>query len=114
IFSERWAPKFVAIAKDQNDLGKIELEPGTALEGTVRDASGNPVAGGVVAMRSGYDGESSGYSFAAQLATKTDAEGHYRLPPARGGYKVYLAMAGQSEDRVDNPFVVGTTAPPLA
>src|SRR5690606_24567856 len=75
---------------------------------------GNPVAGCVVAMRSGYDGESSGYSFAAQMATKTDAEGHYRLPPARGGYKVYLAMASQSEDRVDNRFVVGTVAPPLA
>src|SRR5690606_8877423 len=59
ICSRDFAPKFVSISKDQSELGEIRLERGTSLEGTVRDAQGNPVAGCVVAMKSGYDGESS-------------------------------------------------------
>ncbi len=112
ICSAAGAPKFLAITKEQTDLGTIELERGTALEGTVRDAAGGPVAGCVVVMSSGYDGEMQGRSIAVQYATKTDGEGHYRLPPATGGYKVYLSMAERTSDRPARSFIVGDREPP--
>jgi hypothetical protein len=52
-------------------------------------------------------------TFATQAAVKTDAEGRYRLPPLLGDYKVFLAQAERTDERLEDNFVVAAEPPPL-
>jgi hypothetical protein len=87
----------------------------------VKDASGKPVAGTVVAIEALDRGESErhNYVFLQELAVRTDAQGGFRLPPVRGEYKLYLAWAGHAAavaekkgDHLVESFVAADSAPP--
>ena len=113
VCTEKWAPKWMKADPSQKELGNIQLEAGTALEGRVLDRDGNPIAGAVVAMESAFDGEFDTTTFSIDMATKSDDQGKYRLPPAIGAYKVYLTQAIETENQPEGTFLVSRNAPPL-
>ncbi|WP_425397875.1 carboxypeptidase regulatory-like domain-containing protein [Aeoliella sp.] len=113
IASSEWAPKYIDIDAGNPDLGEISLVKGARVSGTVRDQTGQPIAGCAVVMASCADGNLKGVSFPVQYATLTDQQGRYRLPPVQGKHKLYLSTAASTNDRTHDAFVVGRVAPPL-
>lgn len=108
-----WAPKRVALLQGEDDFGDIHLQEGAPLRGTVRRADGSPVAGTVVVAESVDGGDWDTVSFDATVAAKTDADGKYKLQPLRGAYKVYLSAAEETDNRLEQRFVVADGLPPL-
>ncbi len=113
ICTNEWSPKWGSVKPPQTELGDIQLEAGSAVEGTVRDRHGRPVAGCVVAMKSAFNGDIDRQIFEAEFAAKTDAQGRYRLPPVAGAYKVYLSQAAEIDSQINETFVVSESTPPL-
>lgn len=112
IYSSSWAAKDVSVPKETTDLGTITLEKGTVVEGTVLDLDGKPCSGCVVAVEGEFFLGFGSYGGRVETGTKTDADGHYRLPPLKGEYKVYLAQAEQRNDLPGEQFVFSTSPPP--
>jgi hypothetical protein len=71
----------------RGDVGRLRLQPGTPVTGTVRDEQGRPVAGVYVIARAlGF------MSFNAEAGVKTDAQGRYALEPLKPGpYRLAVA-----------------------
>lgn len=108
-----WAPKHLAIPKDKEQILKIEMKPGGTLRGYVQKLSGEPAVGVVVAASSLFDGDLKALTFPVNLATKTDEQGRYEFPPLDGEYRVHLAYAARSQQRLEPEFSVSDQEPPL-
>lgn len=84
------APQRVAVKADATEAGDIKLSKGWRLSGKLLNRQGKPVAGQIVELES-RDGGSIPNQFAplTRLA-KTDSQGRFELPPARGVFSVTL------------------------
>jgi len=108
-----YAPQRVVIPKQGDELADVRLQTGTVVKGSVTDENGDPIKGVVVVAESIDDSTLESVGFAVELATKTDSDGRYELPPIRGMYKVFLADAGKRENDLKQDFVVSDVRPPL-
>ena len=112
ICSDRAAPKWGSVEPSQTELGDIQLNNGTALEGTVLDRAGKPIKDVVVVLESAFTGKYSNHVFSVEFATKTDEQGNYRLPPVFGPYRVFLTQATQTDNQLEGTYVVSKKEPP--
>jgi beta-lactamase regulating signal transducer with metallopeptidase domain len=112
--SRDWAPQRVVLPKSGTEMADIRLQQGAPVAGRVTREDGTPVVGVVVKAESVDDGTFNGISFPVSIATKTDGDGRYKLPPLAGIYKMYLSQAVESDDRVLGRFIVANGPVPLA
>ncbi len=118
VYSDRWAPRRVAIASGGGDLGDIRLERGVEVVGrlsvpvaealavetknlgaapnaaTKAPGVQNHGAGNVIAFESTDRGQ-FGW-FPITLVSTTDRNGNFRVPALKGEFKVWVARAHDS------------------
>jgi protocatechuate 3,4-dioxygenase beta subunit len=98
------------------DLGVLDLVPGAAVEGTVSDPQGRPIAGARVWLLAapGSSRRTRDRGAGAEPAARADAEGGFRLADLRPGEPVGLRIDADGYLAAEVPAVEPPTAAPLA
>jgi hypothetical protein len=121
VISRDWVAELVEIPRDAARVD-IALESGTRITGVAKSEAGKPLAGAVVVLENTFWGNDDQFGYALPLyqGVRTDRDGAFRLPPAKGDYKVYLAHAAPAaydlasqDGHLRDAFVVADEAPPV-
>ncbi len=114
IVSESAGNEQVEIPATHDGPLQVRMHGGTSIVGQVESLSGEPVAGTLVVLRSKESVASFQTSMILRFATLTDEQGRFRLPPAHGEFKCYLAQASMSNERfTDESVFAHRAAPPV-
>ena len=88
----------------------VVMERGTSLVGQAVSLTGDPIAGTVVVLQRTEPAPKRSYAVLIRLAAKTDEQGRFRLPPARGVFACFLAQATRADQSIDNPNIFADRA----
>ncbi len=115
IVSDSEGHEQVEIPAAHDDPLHVVMHGGTSLVGQVESLSGEPVAGTLVVLEQLQGNRKYKYVKVLRFAVKTDEQGRFRLPPARGEFRCFLAQASRSDERAaDDSVFAQRAAPPLA
>ena len=92
-YSKEFAPKRVSVDEKQSKLGTIEMTKGTVVKGNVLRGDGSPVANVAVGLKSADGGNLERFGLHMRLATLTDDDGKFEMPPALGEFELFVAKA---------------------
>lgn len=94
----------------------VVMRGGTSLVGQVESLSGEPVARTLVVLEQSQGNRKYKYVTVSRFVAKTDEQGRFRMPPARGEFRCFLAQASRSDERAADNYSVFAerAAPPLA
>lgn len=93
------------------DAGKVRLDKGTVVKGQLLDLNGKPIEGVVVGLETAYDTKIRGVAFDASYASKTDAQGRFKFPPATGITYVFVNDRVHDSTLLANFSVYGPKPP---
>jgi len=94
---------------------QVKMRGGTSLVGRVESLAGEPVAGTLVVLQVTDRGVRDGWAMVMRFAAETDEQGQFRMPPARGEFRCFLAQAFMSDERATGESIFAErAAPPLA
>ena len=88
VHANAWAPVRVTVPASDGDCGEIRLMPGTRVSGTLLGSDGTPKAGYWVVAESTNGSSLSSVHNPIMTGTRTDAQGHFGLPPLAGRFKL--------------------------
>jgi protocatechuate 3,4-dioxygenase beta subunit len=108
-----WPPRSILLAAGEKDFGDVRMRNGSPIQGVVQAADGKPIAGAVVVAENLDSGTLKSVAFIGKVATRTDANGNYKLQPLFGKYKLYLTQAEETDNSIDPRFVVADAPPPV-
>ena len=108
-----WTAEFVDLKLDAERPFKVQMKRGGAVKGHVHDIDGDPLEGIVVSARSHNDGNIPILSVPMNIASKTNADGFYELPPLHGKYVISLCQAARSVLGSESGFFAADQPPPL-
>jgi formylglycine-generating enzyme required for sulfatase activity len=104
----------VEIPASSDKTLKVVMRGGTSLVGQVESAGGAPVAGTLVVLEKHEPGTRQGYVATLRLATKTNEEGRFRMPPLHGEFACFVANASLSDELPNRASLFAArTAPPV-